>query len=73
MNINASINALHSVNASFNQMPARIMDSFHNPETKESTEKVFTDMMVGQNSFTANIKAIRTMTTVEDIILNELR
>jgi hypothetical protein len=73
MNINDSINALHTINADFNQVPHRIYDSFHNPESKEGLEKVFTDMNVGKHAFAANVKAIRTMVTVENIILDELR
>jgi hypothetical protein len=73
MNIDQSINALHSINADFNKIPSRIYDSFHNPETKEGLENTMTDMLVGENSFTANVKAIRTMNTVEDILLEELR
>lgn len=73
MNINASINALHTVNANFNKMPGEIFDAMHNPEAKKGLENVFTDMLVGENTFEANVKAIRTMTTAEDILLNELR
>lgn len=73
MNISSSINALNNVAASFTEMPARIQDAMHNPEAKQGLENVFTDMLVGENVFTANVKAIQTMNTVEDIILNELR
>jgi hypothetical protein len=73
MNIDASINALHNVLADFSQIPGRIQDSMHNPEAKQGLENVFTDMMQGENVFTANVKAIKTMNTVEDILLNELR
>jgi hypothetical protein len=73
MNINASINALNNVAASFNEMPARIQDAMHNPEAEQGLENVFTDMLVGENVFTANVKTIQTMNTVEDIILDELR
>lgn len=73
MNIDASINALHSINAAFNTIPGRIFDSFHNPEAKEGLESSMTDMLTQENAFTANAKTIRTMLTVEDILLNELR
>jgi wyosine [tRNA(Phe)-imidazoG37] synthetase (radical SAM superfamily) len=73
MNINESISALQSISASMNQMPSRIFDSIHQPKSKESLENVFTDMMTDKNAFTANVKALRTMTTVEDILLEELR
>jgi hypothetical protein len=73
MTIGPSLQALQNVQADFNQLPSRIFDSFHNPETRDGIEKVFTDMLVGENTYVANIKSIRTMATVEDIILNELR
>lgn len=73
MTIGPSIQALQNVQAEFNQMPSRIFDSFHNPESRDGVEKVFTDMLAGENTYVANIKSIRTMSVVEDIILNELR
>jgi len=73
MNVGESINTLQMINADMGKMPARLMDSFHNPETEDSIEKVFTDLLSDQNNFKANIKAIRTNITVEDILLNELR
>ncbi len=73
MNINASINALHSINANFNKIPGRIFNAMHNPENAEGLEKPLTDMMTDQNAYEANVKAIRTMMTVEDMLLNELR
>ncbi len=73
MTLGPSINALQSIQAEFNQMPSRIFDSFHNPESRDGLEKVFTDMIVGESSYVANIKSLRTMATVEDMILNELR
>ncbi|MCP5048667.1 MAG: hypothetical protein GY940_15965 [bacterium] len=73
MNIGPSLNALQNVTADLNKTPSRIFDSFHNPESGDSVEKVMTDMLIGENTFEANAKAIRTLTTVEDIILNELR
>lgn len=73
MNISESINTLHKINDDMGKMPARLLDSFHNRETRDSVEKVFTDLLSDQNSFKANIKAIRTNITVENILLNELR
>lgn len=73
MTIGPSLQALQNVQAEFNQMPSRIFDSFHNPESRDGVEKVFTDMLAGENTYVANITSIRTMTTVEDMILNELR
>lgn len=73
MNVSESINTLHMINNDMGKMPARLMDSFHNRETKDSVEKVFTDLLSDQSNFKANIKAIRTNITVEDILLNELR
>ena len=73
MNISDSINALHQVNKAFNKIPGRIADSFHNPESKEGLENVFTDMLIEKRTFEANVKAIRTISTVEDILLNQLR
>ena len=32
-----------------------------------------TDLIVNKHAFTANVKAIREMTTVEDILLKEIR
>ena len=73
MKISESITTLHNINKDLNKMPSRLFDSFHNNETKDDVAKVFTDMMQGENAFEANVKAIRTMSTVEDILLNELR
>jgi hypothetical protein len=73
MNINESLGALSAITADFNRLPSRINDSFNNPESKESLEKVFTDMMTGENAYTANVKSIRTMNTVEQVLLDELR
>ena len=73
MDISTSINALQSITAAFNQIPGRINDSIINPESKESLERAMTDMMTDKNAYTANIKSLRTMLTVEDMLLNELR
>lgn len=80
MNINESINALHNISADFNRIPGRInkvfssMDSQNEaPPPTEGLENIMTDLLVGENAFTANVKAIRHMNTVEDILLNELR
>lgn len=73
MKIDAAINALNTISESFNRMPGRIMDSMHNPESKDSVEKVFTDMMSGENAYEANVKAIRHMAGLEQILLNDLR
>lgn len=73
MDIGTSVNALQSIAAAFNQIPGRINDSFINPESKESLERTMTDMMTDQNAYTANVKTLRTMLTVEDMLLNELR
>jgi hypothetical protein len=73
MKIGPSIQALHDVQANLNKVPGRIANAFHNPEAKEGLENIFTDMMTDENAFEANVKAIRSMTTVEDILLNELR
>ncbi len=73
MKIDASINALHSIGAHFNKIPGRIFNSMHNPEAKEGLENAMTDMLVDKNAYTANIKAIQTMNTVENILLDELR
>lgn len=73
MKIGPSLAALQNVQADFNKMPARIMDSMHNPESKDAVEKVFTDMMTDENVYTANVKTLRTISTVEDMLLNELR
>ena len=73
MNIGPSLNALQNVNADLAKAPSRIFDSFHNPESGDSVEKVMTDLIINENTFEANANAIRTLTTVEDIVLNELR
>ncbi len=73
MNINESINTLQAISADLAKMPSRIVNAFHNPEAKEGVENIFTDMMIGETSYAANVKSIRTMTTVEDMLLNELR
>ena len=73
MNIGESLNALRSISSNFNKIPGRLADAMHNPESKEGVENVMTDMLVEKNSFIANTKAIKTMNTVEDILLNDLR
>ncbi len=73
MNINTSLNALHSIAADFNKIPGRIHNAMHNPEAKEGLESPITDMMVDKNAYSANVEAIRSMNTVEDMLLNELR
>lgn len=73
MDISTSLNALQSISAEFNRIPGRINDSILNPESKESLERAMTDMMTGENAYTANVKTLRTMLTVEDMLLNELR
>ncbi len=73
MKIDANVNALHNINADFNKIPKRIFDAMHKPESKESLEGAFTDMMVDKNAFAANVKTIRTMNTVENMLLDELR
>jgi hypothetical protein len=73
MNIGPSLSTLQTVQSDLSKMPARIMDSMHNPESTDAVEKVFTDMKIGENTFAANIKTIRTISTVEDMLLNELR
>ncbi len=73
MNISKSVNALNNISANFNKVPDRIADTLHNPESKEGLANVMTDMLVDKNAYAANAKAIKTMTTVEDMLLNELR
>jgi hypothetical protein len=73
MNISESLQALQSINAYFNRLPSRIFNSFQNPESGEGLEQVLTDMMMDQHSFTANVKTVKTMTTVENILLDQLR
>lgn len=73
MKIDASLNALQTINKNMGEIPGRIMKTFHDPEAKEGLENVMTDMMKDQRAYSANVKAIRSMTTVEDILLNELR
>jgi hypothetical protein len=73
MNISESIDALNTIASDFNRMPSRINDSLLNPESKESLEKVFTDMLTGENNYAANVKSIKTMNTVEQMLLDELR
>jgi len=73
MNVSNSINALNTITADFNKIPARINDSINNPESKESLERTFTDMMTDENAYAANVKTLRTMNTVEKMLLDELR
>lgn len=82
MNISESINALNSISADFGKMPGRINKVMAGtsidkeseaPPPKEGLENVMTDMLVGENAFTANVKVIKHMNAVEDILLNELR
>ncbi|MCP4214989.1 MAG: hypothetical protein GY765_10040 [bacterium] len=74
MNINESLNALQSISAEFNKIPGRINTAINDPETaKEGLEQPLTDMIVNKHAYTANVKAIREMTTVEDILLKEIR
>lgn len=73
MNISEPISTLQSISADMTRIPSRIMKSFHQPESQESLERVFTDMMTDENAFAANVKSIRTMNTVEQMLLDELR
>ena len=73
MNVSASINALHNVSAAMNKIPGRLNEAILNPEAKEGLENVLTDMITETRTYEANVKSIKTMTTVEDMILNELR
>jgi len=73
MDINASINALHSISANFNKIPGRINDAILSKEPTEGLEAPLVDMMVDKNAFAANVEVIRTMNTVESMLLDELR
>lgn len=73
MKVQDSIQAMQNIAAELNKMPGRIMDSMHNPETKDGVEKVFTDVMQGEHAFTANVKFMQTVNAVEQVLLNDLR
>jgi len=77
MNVSESINALNQISADFGKIPGRInqvfADTLGQVEPKEGLEQVMTDILVQENAFTANAKALHTMNTVEDILLEDLR
>jgi len=82
MNISESIGALQRIAADFSKMPGRINSVLSStsvdkeseaPPPKEGLENVMTDMLIGENAFTANVKVLKHMNAVEDILLNELR
>lgn len=73
MNINTSLGALNKIANDFNKIPGRLNDALQKPESKESIEGVFTDMIIDQDAYEANVKTIRSMQTTEQILLDEFR